>query len=217
MRTLALWQSMNSFRQPGVSINDWASILCYMKVSFSTFNLSWNTYFLIYLCQTWFHGRRRIDSSVALFSNPLTLPNVDAFILFTLLIVLMGFSRLGAACHTETAHECIYSQLYDVRHAWYVVPQCRPLDSTGLKCWLQLACRRIIWGGILCCNSKETAVGQFKMIKHILQMYCQPCSSMLALDLSSWMSFRNVKRTGDQPPWKRVELHAMPNFDQFSK
>jgi hypothetical protein len=58
--------------------------------------------------------------------------------------VLMGFPRLGAAFYTETAHECTYSQLYDMRHAWYVVPQCRPLDSRGLKCWLQLACNRVI-------------------------------------------------------------------------
>jgi hypothetical protein len=53
----------------------------------------------------------------------LTLPNVYASILSKLLIPFMGFPRLGAAFYTETAHECTQSQLYDVRHAQYMIPQ----------------------------------------------------------------------------------------------
>ena len=114
-----------------------------MKVSYRTFKISWNTYFLNYLCQTWFHGQHLVDSNIALVSKSLTLPNVYAFTLSILLIALMVFTRLAAAFYTETAHECTWSQLYDVHHAWYVVPQCRPLESRGLKCWLQLACHRV--------------------------------------------------------------------------
>jgi len=171
MRTLAFWQSMNSFQRPGVSVINTASILCHMKVSFRTFKISWNTYFLNYLCQTRLHGQHLNDSSIALFSKSLTLPDVYAFILSKLLIALMGFPRLGAAFYTETAQECTQSQLYDVRHAWYVVPQCWPLDSRGLKCWLQLACHRVIWGSIIRRNTEQTAVGELKMIQYILQMY----------------------------------------------
>jgi hypothetical protein len=40
----------------------------------------------------------------------------------------MGFPRLGAACYTQTAQEYTQSKLNDMRHAWYVVSQCRPLD-----------------------------------------------------------------------------------------
>jgi len=217
MWTLAYWQSMNSFRRPGVSVINTASILCYKKVSFSTFKISWNTYFLNYHCYTWFHGRHLIDSSSVLFSKPLTLANIYVFILSKLQIALMGFTRLGAAFDTETAHECTSTQLYDVRHARYAVPQCRPLDSRGLKCWLQLACHRVIWGGNICHNSKPTAVGKLKMIKKVLQMYGYPCSRMLALDLLPSISFRKVKRTGNQPQRTRIELHPMPNFDRYSK
>jgi len=171
MRTLAFGQSINSFRWPGASVINTAKILCYMTVNFRTSKISWNTYFLNYLCYTWFHGRHFIDSSISLFSKSLTFPNVYAFILSKLLIALMGFPRLGAAFYTETAHECTYSQLYDVRHAWYVVPQCRPLHSRGLKCWFQLACHRIISGSIISRNTKQSAVGMVETIKHILQMY----------------------------------------------
>jgi len=52
-----------------------------MKVSFRTFKISWNTYFLNYLCWTWFHGRHLVGSSIVLFSKSLTLPDVYAFIL----------------------------------------------------------------------------------------------------------------------------------------
>jgi len=48
--TLALWHSMNSYHRPGVSVINTASILCYMKVSFSTFKISSNMYFLNDLC-----------------------------------------------------------------------------------------------------------------------------------------------------------------------
>jgi len=171
MWNLAFWQSMNSFQQPGVSGINTPSILCYMKVNFSTFKISWNRHFLNYLSLTWSHGWHLIDSSIALFSKSLTLPNVYAFILSKLLIALMVFPRLGAAFYTKTAHKCAYSQLYDVCHAWYVVPQCRPLDCRGLKCWLQLACHQIIWQSIISRNTKEMAVRKLKTIKHVPQMY----------------------------------------------
>jgi len=103
-----------------------------------------------------------------------------------------------------------------MRHAWYVFPQCRPLDSRGLKCWLQLACHWVVWGSIISGNTKQTAVGKLETIKHVLQMYGYPCSSMLALDLSTLISFWDSNRTDDQPHRKRVELHAMPNFDPYS-
>ena len=171
MLSLALKQSMNSFRRPGVSEINTASILCYMKVSFRTFKISWDMYFFNYLCQTRFHGRHLIDSSIALFSKSLTVPDVYAFILSKLLIALMGFPRLDAAFYTETAHECTQSQLYNVRPAWYVVPQCRSLDSQSLKCWLQLACHRVIWGSFIRRDTEQTAVGKLKTIQYILQMY----------------------------------------------
>ena len=47
LQTLALWQSTNWFQRPGVSIMNAARILCYMKVTGSTFELSWNTYFAL--------------------------------------------------------------------------------------------------------------------------------------------------------------------------
>jgi len=47
-----------------------------------------------------------IDSSVALFSKSLTLPDVYAVILSKFLIALIGFPRLGAAFYTKPAHEC---------------------------------------------------------------------------------------------------------------
>jgi hypothetical protein len=63
----------------------------------------------------------------------LSLPNVCAFILSKLLITLMGFSILGVAFYTQTAHECTQSKLNDKRHAWYVISQFGPLDSGGIK------------------------------------------------------------------------------------
>jgi len=51
------------------------------------------------------YGQHLVDSSIALFSKSLTLSNVSAFIHSKLLIVLMGFPRLGAAFYTQTAHE----------------------------------------------------------------------------------------------------------------
>jgi len=180
-----------------------------MQVSFRTFKISWNTYVLNYLCLTWSHGRHLVDSSIALFSKCLTLSNVYAFILAKLLIALMGFPRLRAAFYTETAYEYTWSQLYDVCHTLYMVPQCRPLDSRGLKSWLQLACHRVVWGSIISRNTKQTAVGNLNTFKHVLQMYGKPCSSMLAIDLSSLTSFRNGNRTGDQL------IESELNFTQF--
>jgi hypothetical protein len=121
----------------------------HMKVSFRTFKISWNTYFLKYLCQTRSHGRHLVDSSIALVSKSLTLPDFHACILSKVLIVLVGFPTLRAAFYTETGHEFTSSQQYDLRHTWYVVPQFRLLDSRGFQCWLQLACHWVIRGSIL--------------------------------------------------------------------
>jgi len=101
MWTLAFWQSMKLFWRPDVSVINTASILCYMKVIFRTSKIWWNTHFLYYLCKTWFHGRHLIDSSVALRSKSLTLPIEYAFILFKLLIALIGFPQLGALLHRD--------------------------------------------------------------------------------------------------------------------
>jgi len=128
-------------------------------------------YFLNYLCLSWSHGRHRVDSSSALISKSLTLPTVCAFILSKFVIMLMGFPRLGVAFYTETVHECTYSQLYSMRHGWYVVPQCWPLNSGGLKGWLQLTSHRVIWGSSISCNSKQTALGKLTTSKNILSMY----------------------------------------------
>jgi len=142
---------MNSFRRPGVSAINTASTLCYMRVSFRSFQMAWNTYFLNYLCQTWSHSQHLIDSSIALFSQSLTLPNVCAFILSKLLIVLMGFPRLGAALYTEIARERTQSKLTDVCHWWLVGHHCRPPDCGGLKSWLWFQSDRVIWRGIISC------------------------------------------------------------------
>jgi len=181
-----------------------------MKVNFRTFKISWNTYFLNDLCSTWSHGWHLVDSSIDHFAKSLSFPDVYALNLSKLLIALIGFPRLDAAFFTETAPECTRSQLYDVRHAWYMVPQGRPLDSRGLKCRLQLECHRVNWGTMICLNTKYMAVGKLKTIKHILQMYGKPCCCMLALDLSSWISFR--KRTGirDQPFERELTFTQCP-------
>ena len=154
IRTLAVWRSMNSFWRPGVNIINTVSIWCSTKVSFSTFKNSSNTYFLNYLCQTWLHGRHLVDSSIAFLLKSLTLPNVCAFILSKLLIALMGFPWLGAAFYAETAHEGTSRMLNNVRHTWYVVSQCRPFDSGGLKRWLPLVGHRVIGWSIISRNSK---------------------------------------------------------------
>jgi len=91
-------------------------------------------------------------------------------------------------------------------------------QSTGLeRPWVLIASHRVIWGSITSPNTKQTTIGNLKTIYHVLQLYGQPCSSMLALHLSSLISFRNGKRTGNQPHRKQVELHAMPSFDPCSK
>jgi len=142
---------------------------------------------------------------------------VYALILSKLLIVLMGFPRLGKAFYTETAHYCTFSLLYDVRHAWYVVDQCRPLDCGGLKCWLQLTCHRVMWGSITSHNTKQTAISKLKTIKQILPMYGQPSCSLSALDLSSGNSVWKWKKIDDQPHRKWVELYPKPNFNPYRK
>jgi hypothetical protein len=106
MRTLAIWQSIISFWQPGFSIINTASIHCYTTVSFGTFNNSSNTYFVNYLFQTWLHGQHLADSTIAFLSKSLTLPKVCAFILSNLLITHIGFPWLAAAFDPDTAYEC---------------------------------------------------------------------------------------------------------------
>jgi hypothetical protein len=48
-------------------------------------------------------------------------------------------------------------------------------------------------------------------------MYGLPCYSMFTIDRSSWISFRNGNRTGDQPYRKLVEFHAMPISHPYCK
>jgi hypothetical protein len=94
-------------------------------------------YFLNYLCETPLHSRHLVDSSIALILQSLTLRIVCAFIGSKLLMALMGFPRLGVAFDPETAHECTKSKLNAVRHALNVVSHCSPLDTGGIKGWLQ--------------------------------------------------------------------------------
>jgi len=104
--TLAMSQSMNLFRRPGVSIGYTSIIHCYMMVSFRTFNWSQNTYILNYHWKMWFHGRHLLDYYSTLFLNLLTLPDVYASILSKLLISLMGFTGLGAIFHIQSTPAC---------------------------------------------------------------------------------------------------------------
>jgi len=76
---------------------------------------------------------------------------------------------------------------------------------------------RVIRGSIISWITKVAAVGQPKMIKHILQMYGSPCSRLTAIDLSSILNFWKQRKIGDQHHRKQVELHAMRNFDPYSK
>jgi len=187
-----------------------------MNVRCRTFNISWNTYFLKYLCKTLSHGWHLIDSCIDLFSKYLTCPNVYAFILSTLLIALMGFRRLGAALYSKTAHEWSQSQPCNVPHVWYVIPQWWPLDSRGLKWWLMLTWHRVICSSIIGSHTKQTAVGKLKKIQDFLQIYSLHSSCMLPLDLSSFIRFPNWKKTGQQPHQRRVELHEMHNLNPYS-
>jgi len=161
---------MNLFRWPCVSVINTASILRYIMISCRTFIICWNTCFLNYFCKTWPHGRHFVDSSIALFSKSLTLPNINAFIISKVLIALMGFSRLCAAFYTQTAHERISSKLNDIRHAWYVFSQCSPYHTGGLMGCLEFPSHRVLWGSFIGCNSKYTAIGKLKTIKIFLQI-----------------------------------------------
>jgi len=129
----------------------------------------------------------------------------------------MGFGRVGTAFFTLTASQCTYSQLYDMCHPWYVVPECWQLDSGGLKCWLQLASHQVTLESINSWNFQLTAVSKLKTIKHVLQMYGKHCSSMIAVELSSWIMFQIEKGIEDQPHRKRVVLHPRPHGDRYSK
>jgi len=77
------------------------------------------------------------------------------------------------------------------------------------KCW-------VMWGSVICCNLKQTAVGKLEMIGNFLEMCGEPCSSMLILDVLSFISFWNENRSGFQPHPMRVELLAMPNCNPSS-
>jgi hypothetical protein len=144
---------MNIFWQPGVSVINTASIFCYMNLSFKLLTMSSNTYFLNYVCQTQPQSRHLVDSSIALFSQYLILPNVYAFSLFKLLITPMGFPRLGTACDPKTPHECTPSKLKHLHHPCCVISHCRPQETGGLKCWLQFPGHQVIWRSVICRNS----------------------------------------------------------------
>jgi hypothetical protein len=97
MRTLADWQSINSFEQPDVRIIKRATILGYIKAIFGRFKIPWHMDIFNYHCQTWSHGRHLIGSSIALFSKALTISIVYACTLSKMLSVLMCCLKLGAA------------------------------------------------------------------------------------------------------------------------
>jgi hypothetical protein len=170
MSTLAFWQSMNWVRQPGVSILNTASILCYMNVNFMSFKMAWNMYFLNQLCLAWSNIQHLVESSIALFSQCLTLPNVCAFILFKLLIVLLGFPRLAVAFYRETAHERTQRNLNLMCHAWCVVYHCRPQNTRCIKGWLQFPSHWAIGGTITCHNSKYAATRKLTNPEQSLNM-----------------------------------------------
>jgi hypothetical protein len=180
---------MNSFWWPGLSIINTASIFWYMMVTFSSFKIYCNTYFPNCLGYTWSHNWVLVELSIALFLKSLTLPNLYASILSKLLIVLIGYSRFCVAYYTKTLYECTKRQLNNVHHTWYVVPQCRPLNSRGFKHWLQLMSHWVIWGSIISCNSQYTAVGKLKTINNVLQMYHKSCPSMLALTYNEYRDY----------------------------
>jgi hypothetical protein len=94
MRARAFWLTMNLFRWPGVSLNNTAIIHSYRNVSFQTFKILWNQYFIDYLLETWSHCQHLVDSSITLASKHLTLPNVYAFIHSRLLSALMAAEQL---------------------------------------------------------------------------------------------------------------------------
>src|SRR5882757_5644280 len=54
------------------------------------------------LCETWSHGRHLVVSCIAPRSKSFTLPNEYDITPNKLLIVLMGFPRLGVALYHET-------------------------------------------------------------------------------------------------------------------
>jgi len=217
IRTFAFWQLMNYFWQPVVSVINPASNLCCMTVSFRSFKMSQNTYFLNNLCQTQSHSWHLVDSSIALFLQSLTLPNVCVFILSKLLIALMGFPRLDAAFYTETTHERTGNKWNNVRHSWYVVSHCRPPNSRGLKCWLLYSSYWVIWRSIISCNSLYTAISMLEMIQNLLQIYGWAWSSIFTLDLVFLLTIRITKGTGYQPYRMRVVFLGMPIFDSYSQ
>jgi len=162
---------MYSFRRQGVSVIPTPSIHCFIKVSFRTAKVSWNMYFLNYLCRTWTHGWPHVDVSIALLSKSLTLPIDCTYILSNLLIMLIGFHRLCVAIYTETAYESTQSGLNNVCHILYVVSQCRPLDSSGLMGWLLFPIHSVIGGSVNSRNAKPTTFSKPEPINNSLQMY----------------------------------------------
>jgi len=104
MHTVAFYQSLYLFQWPGARVFNTSRIHCYMRVSVRKFTVCGTMYFLNYLHETYSHGQHLPDSSIAVFSTSWTVPIIYAFILSKLLIALMGFPRLVAAFHTETAY-----------------------------------------------------------------------------------------------------------------
>jgi len=147
-------QSMNSFRWPGVGGINTESICWYVKVSFGSFKMSSNVFFLNCLCYTWSNTQHLVVPSMALFSQSLTLPNNCAFILSKLVIALRGFPRLGAAWYPETPHKHTQSKLTDLHEAWYAVPQYREYDSRSPKVSLLFPSHQEVGECIISCISK---------------------------------------------------------------
>jgi len=179
--------------------------------------MSWNTYFLNYLCQTWSHSWHLVDCRIALLFQALTLPNVCGFVLSRLLIVLMGFPRLPAAADPKTAYIDTRSKLNDMRHAWCVVWHCRPQHTGGINGWLKFASHWVIWRRIISYNSKYMAECKLETIQNLLRMNGEPCSSMLTLVLVILTSIQYRKSAVYQPCRMQVELVAMLNFNRYSE
>jgi len=109
-------------------------------------------------------------------------------------------------------------------HLW-VLTASSPYSLAQGKNWPRLW-RHVLWCSICrmprwrnrCTLSASPLVGAtIKMILNFLHTHSQPCSSMLALHLSSLIRFRTRKRIGDQPHWQWVVLLATPNFNPYSK
>jgi len=125
---------------------------------------------------------------------PLSVPSFSS----KLLIALMGFPRLCVAFYPKMAHECTQSKLNEVRHTWYVVTQCWPLDSRGLRGWLLFPSHWEIAGRVISGEYNQSTIGKLKIIKNFRQIYGYPLWGMLSLDLLCLISIQKMKRIGYQ-------------------